>query len=342
MKSLPADWYANDEIFQLEQDRIFSKNWSLVAHAGQVEKPGSFVTAVIAGISVIVLKSLEHEIKAFVNICRHRAAPLCTRETGKTTRFTCPYHAWSYDLDGNLLSAPGVELGRDIDASKFGLIPVRVSIWNSLIFACLDKDCVTLSDWLGEIVSIAGGYPPLSGMEYACTRLNECGINWKNYSDNSAEGYHLSRVHPELNESLATRQTRIRVHENGQFVGFEITYKQGESTAPGHWVYKYPGLLMHFSLSSFNVEKVTPLSSTRTRMQRWFWFGPSVGERQREEVVSLSDQVIQQDMSICRHVQKNLESGWFQDSMLFHDREPGTIYFQQCVREALGEHGDRL
>ena len=337
VKSLPAHWYANEEIFQLEQERIFSKNWSFVAHAGQIEKPGSFVTATIAGVSIIVLKSPEHGIRGFVNICRHRAAPLCTRETGEITRFTCPYHAWSYDLDGALLSAPGVDLGRDMDASKFGLIPVRVSSWNHLIFACLDRDCVSLSRWLGDIVSIAGDYPSLSEMDYACMQSNQCEINWKNYSDNSAEGYHLSRVHPELSRSLITRQTRIKVHENGQFVGFDITYKEGESVSPGYWVYKYPGLLMHFSLSSFNVEKVTPLGPTRTGMHRWFWFKPGVGEPQRKQVVSLSNQVIQQDMDICREVQKNLESGLFQDGMLFHDREPGTIYFQQCVRESLGE-----
>ena len=131
----------------------------------------------------------------------------------------------------------------------------------------------------------------------------------------------------------------MRPVENGKFVRFDISYKgeQGsaEESMPGHWIYKYPGLLLHFSAYSFNIERVTPLSSRNTDLQRSFWYDHGVSQQQRQESIEFSNEVMAQDIGVCVGVQKNLEAGDYEFGLLSSEREPGTIFFQQCVKRDL-------
>jgi len=342
VESIPANWYFDPEIYALEQEKIFRKNWIFVTHADALGIPGEFVTETIAGQSVVLVRAGENGsgsepdngINGFLNLCRHRASPVCAAHQGELQRFTCPYHGWSYDLDGKLLHAPGFE--DELDKQRFGLIPVRVEVWNNLVFACLDPDVVTLEQWLGDIVKIAADYPSVASMEFDSVRTSDCGANWKNYSDNSAEGYHLGSIHPGLNRSLIKSQTCIQPYENGNFIGFNVTYKsESELGSPGFWIYKFPGLLIHFSLSGFNIERIIPVDENSARMQRWFWFKSDIDASSRNETIAFSNQVMDEDMGICRLVQKNLQGGIYDTGVLSPEREPGTIFFQQCVRNAL-------
>ena len=346
VESLPAYWYYDDQVFRCEQDHIFSKNWSFVAPLADLDSPGKYVTAEIAGQGIVIVRTPSDDLRGHLNLCRHRASPVCAERTGHAHQFTCPYHGWCYDLDGNLLQAPG--FGDDLDKHEFGLVPVRVDAWNGLVFACLDPNCESLENWLGDIVDIAEGFPGVAEMEFDSMRSNLCNANWKNYSDNAAEGYHLSMIHPGLSGALVKPRTRIEPHENGKFVGFDVTYKEESGTgshsgkgSPGYWIYKFPGLLIHFSMSGFNIEKVIPMDSRSAEMQRWFWFSPGVSGKQRNQVIEFSNQVMDEDMGICSKVQKNLEAGYYQTGMLSPQREPGTIFFQACVREHLAGHTDQ-
>lgn len=329
--SLPADWYHRKDIFLKERERIFKKHWSFVAPVGLVHEPGQYVTAQIGGVSVVICRDRGGALRGFINLCRHRASPLCSEHTGRIARFVCPYHAWCYALDGTLLQAPGFD--PDMDKSEYGLLPVRVETWNHLVFACLDAEAPDLQDWLGDIVDIARNYPSVEQMEFETICRNQCSANWKTYSDNSAEGYHLSSIHGELDRSLEAGKTRIRAHEHGKFVGFEVIYKDDGS--PGHWIYKFPGLLMHFSQNSINIEVIGPQTPISIEMHRWFWFLPTVQKQDRQETIAFSSRVMEEDIGICARVQKNLETGYYETGVLSAEREPGTIFFQSCVQEAL-------
>ncbi len=329
--SLPADWYHREDMFLREREQIFRKHWSFVAPADLVDEPGRFVTAEIGGVSIVVCRDRNRTLRGFINLCRHRAAPLCSTHTGRIARFVCPYHAWCYALDGTLLQAPGFDPGMDM--AQHGLIPVRVETWNHLVFACLATKGPALQDWLGDIVDIARNYPGVGQMEFETICSNQCPANWKNYSDNSAEGYHLSSVHGELDRSLVAGETRIRAHEHGQFIGFEVAYKDG--SGPGYWICKFPGLLMHFSRNSINIEVIRPQTPVSIEMHRWFWFLPEVTKRDRRETIAFSSRVMEEDIGICARVQKNLETGCHETGILSPQREPGTIFFQSCVRNAL-------
>ena len=331
VRSLPADWYHNEQIFTEEQQKIFKRHWSFVSSLDDLQNPGQFIVSDIAGQSVVVCRNSDNDLRGYLNLCRHRASPLCTDQSGRIARFICPYHAWSYDLNGSLLLAPGFD--ESLEKDKYGLIPVRVDCWNNLVFVCLSDNCPGLREWLGDIATIAEKYPAIKEMEFEVMLSNQLAANWKNYSDNSAEGYHLATIHPRLNQSLTAGQTRISTHENGQFVNFEVT--SVEDSSPGNWLYKFPALLMHFSLHSFNLEKIMPLNATRSALQRWFWFNPGVSKKNRRETIAFSSHVMEEDMGICSRVQKNLEAGHHDTGMLSPLREPGTIYIQACVRKAL-------
>ncbi len=336
VESLPAHWYYDVQIFDREQEYIFSKHWSYVAPLADLATAGQFATGEIAGQSVVVVRMGSNDLRGYLNLCRHRASPICSGRTGTVERFTCPYHAWTYDLAGNLVQAPG--FGDELDKQHLGLIPIRVEIWNDLVFACLDPECESLENWLGDIASISSNYPTVAEMEFDSMRSNFCNANWKNYSDNAAEGYHLSMIHPGLSHSLVRSQTRIEPHENGKFIGFNVTYKDeagGGEGSPGYWIYKFPGLLIHFSMNGFNIEKVIPLDARTARMERWFWFGPEVADTERSQVMEFSNQVMEEDMGICSKVQKNLEGGHYNTGVLSPLREAGTIFFQSWVRAHL-------
>jgi choline monooxygenase len=336
VQSIPANWYYDGEIYQREQKKIFEKNWTFIAQCTDVASPGQFVTSTIANQPVVIVRTSHGNLKGFLNLCRHRASMLCTKTSGIVPQFTCPYHAWSYDLDGVLKNAPGFEIGKDVDTENFSLIPIEVDTWNGMVFACLDKSCISLADWLGDILNLSGRFPGVAEMDFEAMRSNDSDINWKNYSDNSAEGYHLSTIHPALKASLVSNQTRIKPFENGKFVGFDVTYKDADKNgSPGYWIYKFPGLLLHFSMNSFNIERVIPVSPNRTIMQRWFWFMPFIGNEERQQTIDFSNQVMDEDVGICTRVQQNLEGGVYQTGLLSREREPGTIYFQQCVKESL-------
>ncbi len=343
VQSIPANWYYDKDIFRREQNNIFERNWTFVTHSKELENPGQFVTATVANQSVVIVRTAQGELKGFLNLCRHRASTLCAERTGTVVQFTCPYHAWSYGLDGRLKNAPGFEIGKDLVAEQFNLFPVNVDIWNSLVFVCLDAACISLTAWLGDIIEISNKFPAISEMTFETTRSNEANVNWKNYSDNSAEGYHLSTIHPALKASMVSNQTSIKPFKNGKFVGFDVTYKASKidkdnknlSGSPGYWIYKFPSLLLHFSMNGFNIERVIPVTAQRTIMQRWFWFMPLIAKEERQQTIEFSNQVMKEDVGICTRVQKNLEGGVYQTGLLSREREPGTIYFQRCVKEAL-------
>ena len=215
--------------------------------------------------------------------------------------------------------------------------PIAVQIWNGIVFVCLQDRGIDLEQWLGEIVPLSQAYPQVDDMVFHSEVVSEGKVNWKSYSDNSAEGYHLGSVHRELTRALLPEHTKVSAYENGRFIAFNVVYRETENRAKsnGLWIYKFPGLLLHLSDYGFNLERVTPLGAERTRMQRWFWFPDSTPGAECDDVVAASNKVMGEDLAICIRVQENLAAGTYHTGQMSPSREAGTIFFQRCVREAL-------
>jgi len=337
VRSLPASWYHDANIYQQERQRIFARNWSVLGRAEQLNHPGDFISGEIAGWPVFVVCGEDRVFRGFHNVCRHRAGPVVLEACGNRHKLRCPYHGWVYGLDGRLTHSPGFENSGSVSAESSSLVAIAVAEWNSLVFARVKPGSESLHEWLGDIVDIAQGFPAVADMSFFDTATNRGDVNWKAYSDNAAEGYHLGSIHKELFASIHPERTEIKAYSNGKFVGFNMVYKATPSQpqSNGFWIYKYPGLLLHFSDTGFNVEKVTPRGPRECAMQRWFWFTAAVEPAGRRQAVEFSTRVMTEDLAICLRVQQNLEAGVYETGQLSKDRESGTIFFQQCVREAL-------
>lgn len=334
--ALPPHWYCSELIFERETANIFGREWTVVGPASELNEVGSLMTTTIARTPIIVVRQSSDSISGYLNICRHRSGTLVRPENnaGPCRNFSCPYHGWVYGLDGSLTHAPGFDDADGFEKNDYGLIKVRVDIWNGIVFATLDAQAPALIEWLGDIDDIARTYMPIEDMTFHSTVRNNGNVDWKTYSDNSAEGYHLEYVHPELSRAVAPG-SEIKAWPRGQFIGFDVSYrdKQGAVTGKGFWVYKFPGLLLHFSDHGFNMERVIATAPGKSQMQRWFWFAP--GSDDPEAAVEASTQVMHEDFQICEAVQRNLESGGARVGILSKSREAGTIYFQQLVRAAV-------
>ncbi len=150
-QTIPASWYVDGRIGDLERQNVFGRNWQPVARVDQLGEPGQYVTTEVAGEPLIVVRGNDQELRAFFNVCRHHAAAVATEEAGNTSLFRCPYHGWSYGLDGSLKGAPEFEGVCGFDRSKNGLLPIRVQTWEQFVFINLDPAAVSLADALGRL-----------------------------------------------------------------------------------------------------------------------------------------------------------------------------------------------
>ncbi|MEM7294822.1 MAG: RHO alpha subunit C-terminal catalytic domain-containing protein, partial [Pseudomonadota bacterium] len=220
---------------------------------------------------------------------------------------------------------------------------IRVDCWNGLVFVCLDESAASLRDWLGDIPAIADAFPRNAGMRWHGDVEKSGRVNWKTYGDNSCEGYHVGMVHKALGKSVGRDAVTIQAYPKGGFVGFDVEYRATDQDPSrrghGFWIYKFPGLLLHFAPFSFNAETVSPLAVNRVHTRRWFWSDHTVCAREgvsSSDFIESSRQVMHEDMGICERVQTNLESGVYSSGYLSAHDEVGTIFFQQQVRSAMG------
>ncbi len=133
VKTLPWSWYSDPAVFELERERIFRRSWQYVGHDGDLPERGSFMATRVADVPVVLVRDREDTVRAFLNVCRHRGSLVC-EGSGRRETLQCPYHAWTYGLDGALLSAPRSGKEGGIATGELGLVPLRLESWGPLLF----------------------------------------------------------------------------------------------------------------------------------------------------------------------------------------------------------------
>jgi choline monooxygenase len=197
--TIPAAWYVDERIARLERDRVFGSNWIAVGRANQVAAPGEFFTFDLAGEPLIVVRGSDHQLRAFYNVCRHHAAAVATVPCGVAQYLRCPYHGWTYGLDGSLKGAPEFAGVCNFDRAANGLVPVQVAAWESFIFVNLKPGVPALETYLGELLQRIS----VSHLRFFTRRSYTLACNWKVYVDNYLDGgYHVPHLHKGLSSVL--------------------------------------------------------------------------------------------------------------------------------------------
>jgi len=198
--SLPQPFYNDERIFAIDMQQIFGKEWLIAGMSCEIPNKGNFITVHIGANSVIVVRGAEGKIHAFHNVCRHRGSRLCVADKGKVAKLVCPYHQWTYELDGRLLFA-GTEMGSDFDLKQYGLKPVHVKTAGGYIFISLAENPPEIDAFLSGLAQYMEPYAMENTKVAVESRLIEK-ANWKLVMENNRECYHCNGSHPELLKTL--------------------------------------------------------------------------------------------------------------------------------------------
>ena len=210
--SLPAWTYADPEFFEAEKERVFAPSWQVVCHQSDVPEPGDWHTLDYLGESVIVIRGKDLALRAFTNVCRHRGSRVVDGASGCAKRLVCPYHAWTYDLDGTLVGVPDSASYPGLDKSRHGLAPVSIEVWRGFVFVRLKDDASSSPVYGGGVAAGDGGGPSVAAMmapyeamiepyrfeALGRVTLRQRAVNWKNVGDNYSDGLHIPVAHPGL------------------------------------------------------------------------------------------------------------------------------------------------
>ncbi|NOX69769.1 MAG: Rieske 2Fe-2S domain-containing protein [Gammaproteobacteria bacterium] len=193
-ETLPPECYTDQDFYEFEKDAVFSREWLCTGRESWVSEPGDYYTTSIAGEPIIVVRTLKGELKAMSSVCQHRAM-LVAEGSGNTRGFLCPYHHWSYSLDGRLTQAPAMEKACNFDKSEFGLPNFKVEVWQGFIFVNLDENAAPLGPRLVAVDEAVAGHELATAEGVKPDEPPEFDWNWKVMFENNNDGYHASRLH---------------------------------------------------------------------------------------------------------------------------------------------------
>ncbi|GAB0115628.1 aromatic ring-hydroxylating oxygenase subunit alpha [Acidisoma sp. C75] len=337
-RTLPAHCYRDPALFERERRDIFMREWLLFGRSDQLPEPGSFLTGTMLGLPIILLRQQDGSLKGFHNVCRHRAAMLTQEECGTMPGgvVRCPYHSWTYTLDGGLARAPGFGAWKDaVQPADWSLLPIAAAEWRGLVFIRISLEGPSLIDWLGPIVPLAAHYP-LESQKFFSAKNREVDVDWKAYGENYLECYHCPNMHPGLCESLdISRYTIDSYPEHGLFHLYGP--KRDGGMTDGLYFYRFPFLMLNLYEWGSSIATVEPLGPGRLRHVNWYLFSDISPERaaENERSAAWSAQIITEDLAIVTGVQRNLQAGIYDHGILSPRQERAVSAFQDMVRRAL-------
>ena len=335
--TLPARWYTDPAFLPLERERIFARAWQPAGHAARVARPGTFFACDLSGEPVLVTRAPDGQLRAMSNVCRHRGSELCTGH-GASTVIRCPYHGWTYTLDGALHGAPEFEGVADWDRTRVRLPQFRAETWGPYVFVCQDPAAPPLAEVLGDIPAETAAIGcPVADLEFAARRdyIIEC--NWKVYVDNYLEGYHLPAAHPSLFRELDYARYRV---DTFPYYSSQVAPIKSRSTEPRRYAYAddsrsalyywiFPNTMLNIYPDNLSINIIVPLAPERT-LTIFEWFGYN-GAGVEPATIEFSDQIQQEDIRICESVQRGLRSRHYDRGRFSVRRENGVHHFHGLV-----------
>nr|WP_237439843.1 aromatic ring-hydroxylating dioxygenase subunit alpha [Amycolatopsis rubida] len=363
LPTLPGPHYTDPAIFAREQERIFEAGWFCAVRSADLPSPGSFETVQAGRESVLIARGRDGALRAFLNVCRHRGARLCTDEKGSVKRaFQCMYHAWTYGLDGKLVAAPNLTGMPDVDRVEYGLTAVHLREWLGYAWVCLAGEAPSFADTVQADVSARLGGPgeiEAYGIEnLSLGRRIEYDVraNWKQIIENFMECYHCATIHPELTEVLPEfadgYAAQYFVGHGAEFgsdvTGFTVDGGDGVQRLPGvgeHQDRRYyaitirPQVFVNLVPDHVIVHRMFPLAPDRTLVRCDWLYLPEVvaSGADLDRSVELFHRVNQQDFEACERCQQAMGSRAYARGGVLVPNEHHIGEFHAWVRAQTGE-----
>lgn len=355
-RTLPASCYADPAFFERERERVFRRGWVCAGVVEELPAAASWSAITVGGVPVLLVRGADGELRGFLNVCRHRAAPLCD-DTGSGSVIRCPYHAWIYRHDGTLAKAGGIGRPEGFDVGDYALRPVAVAIWRRLVFVDVGGSAGALD--LGPLVAAVDDCP-IEEMELVADESNVRAFNWKVLLENYSENYHTPFIHPEIDTSAVEDYPMVsdgpvlyawdRSKRPGPDADEQIraTLLPGEPgwerlfTADterpydvGSYLTIWPNAMVNLFPDAMLVMWMEPITADTTRVERRLYAMPG---RTADELAGILDAhrlVHDQDVDICQAVQRSHDAGVDADGVLATVEERGVHFVHEHLRRCL-------
>ena len=342
--TIPAPWYVDPRIADLERHTVFSNTWQLVGRAEQLQHAGQFISTVVAGEPIAVVRGSDGVLRGFFNVCRHHAAAVVTEPCGQANILHCPYHGWNYGLDGSLKGMPEFDGVKGFDRQQNGLLPVQAQVWENFVFVNLDPNAAPLKEFLGRLVNRVA-HLGISKLHYFDSRVYDIHCNWKVFIDNYLDGgYHVPHLHKGLSSVLDYKEYTIE-NEDRYCLQSSPMVASDEDAATGAtrkgdrawYFWQYPNLMINCYEGYMDTNLVLPLDVDHCRVIFDFYFSDvSVASRDyNRQSVDVGARVQDEDLGICEAVQRGLKSRAYGAGRLSVRREAGEQLFHRLLASDL-------
>ncbi len=352
--TMPARFYVNDDIYEMEKEAIFYRSWHYAGHVSQVAEPRSYFTTRIHDQNIFVARGRDNELRAFYNVCAHRGHELL-EGAGRKPVITCPYHAWAFDFDGTLVSARNSENVDGFNKCDFALKPVTLEVFCGMVMINLDPNARPFAeDYAGLEDEIRQYMPSVDDLSMAQRDTFDVAANWKVLVDNFLECYHCAPAHKDFVDLVNMDTYRTITHKryssqcaaaplttNSKAYSFEVGEVDfgyaGFFVWPNITIWIYPGE------ANLSVLQMNPAAPERTiEYQDWFTPGGVLSPQLRDAAVYQKDVLQPEDIGLCESVQRGLKSKAYNQGRFIVDAgrtelsEHAVHHFQKMVLDALG------
>ena len=352
--TLPSQYYLSPEVYEYEKQQIFYKTWQYVAHEVMLPDPGDYIALHICDENIFVIRSSDGELRAFYNVCRHRAHELLSGSGNLRKLIVCPYHAWSYDNSGSLKSARMCDGRPGFDKAEFGLSEIRLELFCGCIFVNLDENCESLQSIAGDLAAdIHSQLPYLDELQLAGTDLlgeTEMDAGWKVVVDNFVECYHCRPAHRDFASLIDMKAYQVDVFDYwSRQLGPEIRLDNSAYAIDPNYGMQKSVFWYLWPNTTFNVlpgsDELTVFSIRPVDIKTSSFGGQTFnveGKIYEPRADYAADILAPEDISLCESVQRGLASKSYDQGVFIVDQnnlgesEHALHHFHRLVQQVLG------
>ncbi|QVL33452.1 aromatic ring-hydroxylating dioxygenase subunit alpha [Telmatocola sphagniphila] len=350
--TIPSECYFSNVVAERESRILFPQTWQYVCSIQQLEQSGSYVRSWIGPEPIFAIRGEDQQIRVFLNICRHRAAPIIDEDCGRCSKLRCRYHGWTYDLQGKLRGVPEFDGVENFTREDNGLVEIHSAIWGDFLFARIEQSGPALDEFFAPLSDEF--QQKLRTLQFFKRVVFPVKSNWKIYIDNYLDGgYHVNTVHPTLAGSLDYKLYRTELHPWASLQSSPLTQnpedaaanrtRQGSSAS--YWWF-YPNFMLNHYEGVMDLNYVIPRTTESCDVIFDFYFAAGSYPASisfKEESIRVAQKVQEEDDLICAEVQKNIRSHFYSQGRFSVKRENGGYHFHQLyARHLRGQSLDAI